>query len=150
MERGLLWLPLLIGFGVLAGLGWVEYQKVEAYRVWAQSFERAKYDLLAMLGWQGRRLTWGKPTRQGPVAVQSADLDQVRQIQLQVDGQRFDLVGLDPPQARLPESGKQIQLILLPQQQGIPFSDLTLALAWGRKLAEAIDGETEETDHSQA
>lgn len=146
MERGLLWLPLLLGFGVLAGLGWVEYQKVEAYRAWSQSFERAKYDLYAMLGWKGQQLTWGKPTRRGPVSLQSADLHHVKQIQLQVDGQRFDL---SSTQKTMPESGRQISLVLLPQQQEIPFSELSLALAWGRKLAQAIDAGAETVDHSQ-
>ncbi len=135
MERGLLWLPLLIGFGVLAGLGWSEYRKVEAYRAWAQSFDRAKYDLYAMLGWKGRQLTWGRPTRQGPVALQSADLDQVQKIQLYVDGQSFELDG----STNLPQKGRQINLILLPQQHQIPFSELPTALAWGRKLNQVIN-----------
>lgn len=135
MERGLLWLPLLIGFSALAGLGWSEYRKVEAYRAWARGFERAKYDLYAMLGWRGRELIWGKPTRRGPVSVQSADLDQVTGIQLQVDGQRFDL---DGSTQSFPNTGRRICLILLPQNQEIPFSEVSTALAWGHKLNQAI------------
>ena len=49
----------------LAWAGWNEYNKLEAYKVWAQSFERAKYDIYAALGQQGDVLTWGVPTRQG-------------------------------------------------------------------------------------
>ena len=39
MERGLLWLPLLGVFIWLSWAGWNEYQKLEAYRAWAESFE---------------------------------------------------------------------------------------------------------------
>ena len=50
MERGLLWLPLLAVFFWLAWSGWNEYQKVEAYRRWAADYDKAKYDLYAVLG----------------------------------------------------------------------------------------------------
>lgn len=138
MERGLLWLPLLIGFGVLAGLGWLEYRKVEAYRIWAQSFDRAKYDLYAMLGWKDTHLVWGKPTRQGPTSMQSADLAEVLEVQLQVDGQRF-AARISSDQEMLPDRGRQISLVLLPQQQQIPFSELWMALAWWQRLNQALD-----------
>ena len=45
MERGLLWLPLLGIFIWLSWAGWNEYQKLEAYRAWAESFEKSKYDI---------------------------------------------------------------------------------------------------------
>ena len=135
MERGLLWLPLLIGFGVLVGLGWWNYRKVETYRDWAQQFDRSKYDPDAVLGWKGDRLSWGKPTRRGPTAIQSIDLDQVEEIQLQVDGQRFDRALSPPP----PERGKRISLVLQPQEIEIPFAELPMALAWWRRLMQAVD-----------
>lgn len=59
MERGLLWLPLLAVFIWLAWQGWNEYQKVEAYQNWAKHFERAKYDIYAVLAQNGSNLTWG-------------------------------------------------------------------------------------------
>ena len=65
MERGLLWLPLLAVFIWLARTGWNEYQKVEKYRVWAEDFDNAKYDIYSVLGKKGQELTWGKPTRKG-------------------------------------------------------------------------------------
>ena len=65
MERGLLWLPLLVAFFGLAWSGWNEYQKIEFYKQWAEKFERHKYDIYAVLGQQGDRLTWGQPTRKG-------------------------------------------------------------------------------------
>lgn len=50
MEHGLLWLPLLAAFFWLAWQGSQEYQKIEAYRTWAEQFDKAKYDIYAVLG----------------------------------------------------------------------------------------------------
>lgn len=140
MERGLMWLPLLVGFGVLAWLGWSEHRKVEAYRAWAQTFDHSKYDLHAMLGWADRHLSWGKPTRQGPVSVQSVDLDRVENVRLQVDG----VIWNGAPES-LPQRGTEIYLVLLPQQHQIPFTQLPLALAWWRKLNQALERSGPET-----
>lgn len=129
MVRGLLWLPLLAVFIWLAWAGWNEYRKLEAYRVWAEPFERAKYDIYAVLGQQGSELTWGKPTRHGPVAVQTFSLLQVRSIQLMINGQATDLtseVKGDRTIAlafELPDTTVQI-----------PFTERALAVQWGEFL----------------
>ncbi|MDX2099837.1 MAG: hypothetical protein SFW36_18815 [Leptolyngbyaceae cyanobacterium bins.59] len=127
MERGLIWLPLLGIFIWLAWAGWNEYQKVEAYQRWAQSFKRAKYDIYAVLGQQEDTLTWGKPTRQGPVDLQSLSLKEVNAIDLLVDGQ---IVAA----SSLPERSKTITLQLSfsdsrPSIQ-IPFTEVELAARW--------------------
>ncbi|MEB3294021.1 MAG: hypothetical protein VKJ24_12755 [Synechococcales bacterium] len=129
MERGLLWLPLLGLFFWLAWAGWNEYQKVEGYRVWAQSFDRAKYDILAALGQKGDRLTWGKPTRKGLLELQTLDLTTVQQIQLRVDGK---VANLTAP----PEQGKQIFLECLTDQATvqIPFTEVAIAAQWVQAL----------------
>ncbi|NMG58545.1 hypothetical protein E1H12_08395, partial [Geitlerinema sp. P-1104] len=59
MERGLIWLPLLVLFFGLAWAGWNEFRKVDAYQGWAKGFDRAKYDILSVLGQRGDRLVWG-------------------------------------------------------------------------------------------
>ena len=63
MVRGLFWLSLLLVFFLLAWGGWNEYQKVEAYRVWAEDFDQAKYDIYAIIGVKAKEITWGKPGR---------------------------------------------------------------------------------------
>ncbi|WP_448603589.1 hypothetical protein [Thermoleptolyngbya sp.] len=129
MTRGLLWLPLLVVFCWLAWAGWNEYQKLEAYRQWAVQFERAKYDILAALGQRGDELVWGKPTRQGPVALQTVKLSEVKAIALQVDGKSLPL---DAP----PDAGRNLAIALeLPAGTAtIPFTDLALAVDWGKFL----------------
>ncbi|MEQ8995651.1 MAG: hypothetical protein RID53_04000 [Coleofasciculus sp. B1-GNL1-01] len=129
MERGLLWLPLLAVFIWLAWSGWNEYQKVEAYRVWAEQFERAKYDIYAVLGQKEKNLTWGKPTRSGPVDLETFSLNDVQSIKLVVDGQD---VGLENP----PKKGRAIALeFLLPESTvQVPFTEIPLAVEWGNFL----------------
>ncbi|MDB9525296.1 hypothetical protein PN498_04800 [Oscillatoria sp. CS-180] len=129
MERGLLWTPLLIIFIWLAWAGWNEYQKLEAYKVWAQEFERAKYDIYAALGQTGEHLAWGRPTRKGPEEVQHISLHEVTKIALYT---RDNL----PASAQLPK-GCQIGLSLTlnsGNQRWIPFTDAELASAWQNQL----------------
>jgi hypothetical protein len=126
MERGLLWLPLLAVFIGLAWAGWNEYQKVEAYKTWAQQFERAKYDIFAVLGQSGTRLTWGIPTRQGPVELKHLSLSDVSQIALKADGQ---IVAPEQP----PEKARRSAVVLTLEDgtaEEIPFTDLSLAIQW--------------------
>ena len=131
MERGLLWLPLLAAFCWLAWSGWNEYQKIEAYRRWAEQFERAKYDIYAVLGQNGSDLTWGKPTRKEPVNLETFSLKEVKSINLVVDNQ---VVDLEQP----PHKGRAIALefqFLKPiDPVKVPFTEIPLAVKWGKYL----------------
>ncbi|MCY7320591.1 MAG: hypothetical protein LH660_02020 [Phormidesmis sp. CAN_BIN36] len=130
MIHGLLWLPLLAAFIGLAWAGRNEYQKIEAYRVWAEPFDRAKYDLYAVLGQAGDTITWGKPTRKEPVNLQTFSLQDVREINLLVDGQVVDL--RSPP-----SKGKAIVLQFVFNQSPsiqVPFTQIDLAAKWGEAL----------------
>ncbi|HEY9596068.1 MAG TPA: hypothetical protein V6D33_00160 [Cyanophyceae cyanobacterium] len=131
MERGLLWLPLLAAFIWLAWSGWNEYQKIEAYRNWASQFERAKYDIYAVLGQKNSELTWGKPTRKGPVELKTFSLKEVELIRLLVDNQAVDL---EIP----PAKGRAIALQFLFKEPTasiqVPFTEIPLAVEWGKFL----------------
>lgn len=135
MERGLLWLPLLGVFFWLAWSGWNEYQKIEAYRNWAMQFDRAKYDIYAVLGQQGSDLTWGKPTRNGPVNLETFSLKDVQSIRLLVDEQASDL---EIP----PRNGRSIALEFLRLEPTasikVPFTEIPLAAEWGKYLQEEL------------
>jgi hypothetical protein len=127
MARGLIWLPLLVLFIWLTWAGWNEYQKLEAYKVWAERFDRAKYDIYAVLGQKGDELTWGKPTRKGPIALQTVSLRQVGDIQLIANNQKMDVENL-PPNSR--EVAIELQLQNTDQPVCIPFTDVELAAKW--------------------
>jgi len=133
MERGLLWLPLLGLFIGLAWSGWNEYQKVEAYRVWAQQFEQAKYDLYSVLGLKGDELTWGKPTRQGPTGLATFSLKQVQSLHLQVSDQPVD------PEVP-PQRGRASLKFLLDDGTSlqIPFTEISLAACWAKYLLQRL------------
>ncbi|MBD2561353.1 hypothetical protein ACEYW6_04555 [Nostoc sp. UIC 10607] len=136
MERGLLWLPLLVMFFWLAWQGSKEYQKVEAYRAWAEQFERAKYDIYSVLGQKGNNLTWGKPTPKGPVKLETFSLLDVREIYLLVDEKKVDL-------ENIPEKGRSIELeFLFSESSGsvrVPFTEIPLAAEWGKFLQGALE-----------
>jgi len=125
MERGLLWLPLLVVFIWLAWSGWNEYQKLEAYKVWAEDFDNAKFDIYAVIGKKERQITWGKATRKGMINLKSFSLDDVREINL-IIGDR--IIELD----NLPNKGKPSLKFDLNNQESIqiPFTDISLAAKW--------------------
>lgn len=131
MERGLLWLPLLVAFFWLAWQGSQEYQKLEAYRLWAEQFERAKYDIYAVLGQKGKDITWGKPTTNGPINLETFSLLDVQEIRFLVNGNAVDIE--NPPQ-----KGRQIELEFLLTNKSIrvPFTEVPLAAKWGKFLQE--------------
>jgi len=131
MERGLLWLPLLAVFIGLAWSGWNEYQKLEAYQTWATNFDKAKYDIYAVLGLKETDLTWGKPTRKGPINLQTFSLNDVISLGLLVDNQAID------PNIP-PEKGKAIAIEFRFTDTAkivqIPFTEISLAVRWYKYL----------------
>lgn len=139
MLHGLLWLPLLFVFFGLAGLGWYEWQKLQAYERWAQDFETAKYDVRAVLGLKQMELTWGKPTRHTPENIQTIDLQHIEAIQVWVNQQPISLTAT-------PRPARHIDLALIsknhsgqpPQTYLIPFTDITLAVNWAQYLQKRL------------
>ncbi|MFM5887884.1 MAG: hypothetical protein ACKOQS_06280 [Dolichospermum sp.] len=135
MERGLLWLPLLVAFFWLAWQGSKEYQKLEAYQIWAKEFERAKYDIYAVLAQKGNDITWGKPTTKGPIALETFSLLDVKEIRFLVNG---NVVDMENP----PQKGRKIELqFLLTSDKSIcvPFTEIPLAAKWGQFLQRTLD-----------
>lgn len=135
MERGLLWLPLLALFIWLTWQGRNEYQKVEAYQNWAKQFERAKYDIYAVLAQNGSDLTWGKPTRTGPIDLKTFSLKDVQSIRLVVDEKP---VSLETP----PSKGRAIALEFIFSDPSttvrIPFTEIPLASEWEKYLQQEL------------
>ncbi|MBD3883606.1 hypothetical protein IFO70_17705 [Phormidium tenue FACHB-886] len=130
MIHGLIWLPLLGLFIGLTWAGWNEYQKLEAYKVWAAAFDHAKYDIYAVLGQKGAELTWGKPTRKGAQNLQSFSLRQVQSIELLAGDRPIDLTH---PPATARKVAIAFQFADASPIQ-IPFTDLSIALKWTEHL----------------
>ncbi|OYQ64724.1 hypothetical protein B9G53_10430 [Pseudanabaena sp. SR411] len=137
MERGLLWLPLLVVFFWLAWSGWNEYQKIESYKRWAEQFERHKYDIYAVLGQKGDRLTWGRPTRKDPLDIQTVTFQDIARIRFRIDSTFFDA-----KDAEFPLNAKKISLELVLKTGEMPsirFTDIDIAAAWYRFLSDRLD-----------
>ncbi len=130
MERGLLWLPLLVVFFWLAWQGSQEYQKLEAYQVWAEQFENAKYDIYGVMGKKGNDITWGKPTTKGPINLETFSLVDIQSIRLLIDDKEVDME--NPPL-----KGRVIELEFVAQtfkSVRVPFTEIPLAAKWGKYL----------------
>lgn len=144
MERGLFWLPLLIIFFWLAWQGSKEYQKVEAYRTWAEQFDRAKYDIYAVLGQKDNDITWGKPTAKGLIHLQTFSLFDVQKIQLLVDKKVVDIHSV-------PNKGRSIELEFVFNESDkstkVPFTEIPLAAEWGKFFQGALNDLHREQNH---
>jgi len=137
MERGLMWLPLLVIFFGLAWSGWNEYQKVEAYKQWATQFERHKYDIYAVLGQQGDRLTWGKPTRKEPQDLRTIDFQEIERIRFRIDSKFYDA-----KDSEFPLNAKKISLEVVLKTGEMPsirFTDIDIAAGWYRFLSDRLE-----------
>jgi len=126
MERGLIWLPLLLLFVWLAWAGWNEYQKVEAYRLWAQGFDKSKYDIYTVLGLKNLELTWGKPQRNTPTNLQTFSLTTVKSIRLL-------------PNQPKGSASIEFNFIDSPDSVTIPFTELSLAEEWSKYLESLLE-----------
>ena len=133
MERGLIWLPLLGLFIWLAWKGWQEYQKVEGYRIWSEQFDKAKYDIYAVLGKKDNAITWGKPTPQGILDLQTFSLTNVARINLLLGDTVIDFKNIPNEKSKAIPS---IEFQLTNQENSIkiPFTDLELAAKWAEYL----------------
>jgi hypothetical protein len=125
MERGLLWLPLLVVFFWLAWSGKKEYQKLEAYKLWAEQFDNSKYDIYAVLGKKGDLITWGKPTSKGIINENTFSLQKLDKISITIKNQVVDV-------NNLPENGEASLQFLLKDNEviNIPFTDINLVVKW--------------------
>ncbi|AGY58086.1 hypothetical protein [Gloeobacter kilaueensis] len=135
MIHALIWLPLLALFGYLAWAGWNEYQKVQAYSQWAQDFDNAKYDLLAVAGRKDNRLVWGRPTRKGPIDLQSVSLQTVKDVSLYIDGRP---ISPETPPAKARQIALRLTLADPQRQISIPFTEAPLAARWCKLLQQNL------------
>lgn len=125
MERGLLWLPLLILFIWLVWSGNREYLKVKFYQSWSEQFDQAKYDIYSVLGKKGDLITWGKPTSEGIINQSTFSLPQIKQINLVV---KDKVIEIDDA----PEKGEAGLQFLLADNRiiNVPFTDIDLTVKW--------------------
>lgn len=139
MERGLIWLPLLALIIGLTWVGWQEYQKVEGYRIWSDGFDKAKYDIYAVIGLKDREISWGKPTPKGIANLETFALADVTEVVLMLGDRQIDTQNLvtEQTKAKKTKAAPQLTFTLTTQDKTIqiPFTEIETALKWQEYLA---------------
>ncbi|MCE2698883.1 MAG: hypothetical protein LW859_15975 [Anabaena sp. 49633_E8] len=109
-------------------------KELQAYQIWAEQFERAKYDIYAVLAQKGDDITWGKPTTKGPIELETFSLLDVQEIRFLVNGNAVDIENPPP-------KGRKIELEFLlttPKSICVPFTEVPLAAEWGKFLQRTL------------
>jgi hypothetical protein len=124
MTEGLLWLPLLLAFVLLASLGWVERRRQRLFREWAAGAELAKLDGCGAACLRDGVLRWsrfeaGSFQPMGDFSIKNLEL--------------VELLALNSGEAPLTEESQglcRLRLVGGGDQQEIPFSDAQRARRW--------------------
>jgi len=124
MTQGLLWLPLLLVFVLLTGLGWLERRRQRLFRDWAAGSELAKLDGCGAARLIEGELSWS--TFQAG-SFQPSGSFPIKQLEL------VELLSLGSGEAPLTTESQgacRLRLVGGGQQMDIPFSDAERARRW--------------------
>jgi hypothetical protein len=128
MSQGLLWLPLLLVFFLLAALGWLERRRQRLFREWAAGAELAKLDGCGAARLQDGVLSWSC-FEAG--SFRPVDSFPIRQLEL------LELLSLGSGEAPLTEESVgscRLRMVGGGQQKELPFSDAQRARRWMDEL----------------
>lgn len=128
MSHGLLWLPLLLVFVLLTGLGWLERRRQRLFREWAAGAELAKLDSCGGARLLDGVLSW---TSFEAGTFQPVDSFVIKELEL------VELLSLGSGEAPLTEESQgacRLRLVGGGQQKDLPFSDAQRARRWIEEL----------------
>ena len=128
MIHGLLWLPLLLAFVLLTGLGWLERRRQNLYRDWAEGSELSKLDSACAAKLNNGVLKWssfqaGTFKEEGSFEINKLEL--------------VELMALTSGEAPLTEESQgrcRLRLIGKGKEMDVPFSDADRARWWINEL----------------
>ena len=128
MSHGLIWLPLLVVFPLLAALGWLERRRQRLFRDWAAGSELAKLDDSGGARLRDGVVSWcafesGKLVSQGSFVVKNLEL--------------VELLALGSGEAPLTEESQgacRLRLVGGGEQKDLPFADADRARRWMAEL----------------
>ncbi len=128
MSHGLLWLPLLLVFVLLTGLGWLERRRQRLFREWAKGSELAKLDSCGAARLVEGVLSWSsfEAGRFQPV-----DSFVIKNLEL------VELLSLGSGEAPLTEESQgacRLRLVGGGEQKDLPFADAQRARQWIEEL----------------
>jgi hypothetical protein len=128
MSHGLLWLPLLLVFVLLAALGWLERRRQSLFRIWAEGSELAKLDSCGAARLVDGVLSWA---RFEAGTMQPEDSFVIKNLEL------VELLSLHSGEAPLTEESHgscRLRLVGNGQYKDLPFSDADRARRWIAEL----------------
>jgi hypothetical protein len=128
MGQGLLWLPLLLVFVLLTGLGWLERRRQRLFRDWAAGAELAKLDAAGAARLVNGVLSWA--TFEAG-AFRELDSFEIKQLEL------TELMSLRSGEAPLTDESQgacRLRLVGGGQQKDLPFSEAERARRWMDEL----------------
>jgi len=124
MSHGLIWLPLLLVFVLLTGLGWLERRRQSLFRTWAEGSELAKLDACGAARLRDGVLSWsrfeaGSFQDEGEFVIKTLEL--------------VELLSLRSGEAPLTEESQgacRLRLVGGGLQKDLPFADAQRARQW--------------------
>jgi hypothetical protein len=128
MGQGLLWLPLLLAFVLLTGLGWLERRRQRLFREWAAGAELAKLDAAGAARLLNGVLSWA--TFEAGT-FRELDSFEIKQLEL------TELMSLRSGEAPLTDESQgacRLRLVGGGQQKDLPFSEAERARRWMDEL----------------
>ncbi len=128
MIHGLLWLPLLLVFVLLTGLGWLERRRQDLYLIWAKDSELAKLDDSGAARLKNGILTWSS-FEAGSFKEQ--DHFEIAKLEL------VELMSLTSGEAPLTNESQgrcRLRLVGSKKEMDVPFADADRARSWMNQL----------------
>jgi hypothetical protein len=128
MTEGLLWLPLLVVFVLIAALGWMERRRQHLFREWAAGAELAKLDDCGAARLVDGVLSW---TRFEAGTFRTMGSFPVKRLEL------VELLALGSGEAPLTEESQgacRLRLVGGGDQQDLPFANAERARRWMDEL----------------
>jgi hypothetical protein len=128
MGQGLLWLPLLLVFVLLTGLGWLERRRQRLFREWAAGAELAKLDAAGAARLVNGVLSWA--TFEAGT-FRELDSFEIKQLELT---ELMSLRSGDAPLTEESQGACRLRLVGGGQQKDLPFSEAERARRWMDEL----------------
>ena len=128
MIHGLLWLPLLMAFVLIAALGWLERRRQNLYLIWAKGSELAKLDGTGAARLKDGLLCWSSfeaGSFKEEAIFEVKKLEMVELMALRSGEAPLTKESQGPCRLRLVGSGNEID---------VPFSDAERARQWMDQL----------------
>ena len=128
MIHGLLWLPLLIAFVLLAALGWLERRRQNLYLSWAKGSELAKLDGTGAARLKDGSLCWSSFEAGSFKEEATFEVKQLEMVEL------MSLSSGDAPLTEESQGRCRLRLIGGGKEIDVPFSDAERARQWMDQL----------------